>query len=111
MADVTPLYTAPAEVPGVSAQITVDRRDGRLLAGGDDGVRAIEADSWTFHATRKVTGVTVRATTCSSFAGWRVLRFAWEQVMHDQAYVRWVLAELTRPVGRPDVDQDARRSA
>ena len=37
--------------------------------------------------------------------GWRVLRFTWEQVMHDQAYVRWVLTELTRSVGRPQVTE------
>ena len=49
------------------------------------------------------TGATVPATTCSSIRGWRVLRFTWEQVMHDQAYVRWVLAELARSVGRPEV--------
>lgn len=72
---------------------------------------AIEADSWTFHATRKAHRRDCARYNLLVIRGWRVLRFTWEQVMHDQAYVRWVLAELTRPVGRPEVDQDARRSA
>lgn len=64
---------------------------------------ALEADSWTFHTSRKA-----HRRDCSRYnllvlRGWRVLRFTWEQVMHDQAYVRWVLAELTRGVGRPEV--------
>ncbi|GAB3019748.1 hypothetical protein GCM10011376_28810 [Nocardioides flavus (ex Wang et al. 2016)] len=43
--------------------------------------------------------------------GWRVLRFTWEQVMHDQAYVRWVLAEVVRPVGRPEAGHALAQSA
>lgn len=72
---------------------------------------AIEADSWTFHATRKAHRRDCARYNLLVIRDWRVLRFTWEQVMHDQAYVRWVLAELTRPVGRPEVVQDARRSA
>ena len=72
---------------------------------------AIEADSWTFHATRKAHRRDCARYNLLVIRDWRVLRFTWEQVMHDQAYVRWVLAELTRPVGRPEVDRDARRSA
>ena len=71
----------------------------------------LEADSWTFHATRKAHRRDCARYNLLVIRGWRVLRFTWEQVLHDQAYVRWVLAELTRPVGRPEVDQDARRSA
>ena len=71
----------------------------------------LEADSWTFHATRKAHRRDCARYNLLVIRGWWVLRFTWEQVMHDQAYVRWVLAELTRPVGRPEVDQDARRSA
>ncbi|CAB4951007.1 unannotated protein [freshwater metagenome] len=71
---------------------------------------AIEADSWTFHATRKAHRRDCARYNLLVIRDWRVLRFTWEKVMHDQAYVRWVLAELTRPVG-PEVDRDARRSA
>ena len=71
----------------------------------------LEADSWTFHATRKAHRRDCARYNLLVIRGWRVLRFTWEQVMHDQAYVRWVLAELVRPVGRPEVDREARRSA
>jgi very-short-patch-repair endonuclease len=63
----------------------------------------LEADSWTFHATRKAHRRDCARYNLLVVRGWRVLRFTWEQVMHDQAYVRWVLAELTRSVGRPEV--------
>ncbi|NPD06656.1 DUF559 domain-containing protein [Nocardioides sp. zg-1308] len=58
----------------------------------------LEADSWTFHATRAA-----HARDCARYNllvihGWRVFRFTWEQVMLDQAYVRWVLAQVARPV-------------
>jgi very-short-patch-repair endonuclease len=64
---------------------------------------AFEADSWSFHASR-----TAHRRDCARYNllvinGWRVLRFTWEQVMHDQAYVRWVLAQVARSVGRPEV--------
>lgn len=65
----------------------------------------LEADSWTFHATRKAHRRDCARYNLLVLRGWRVLRFTWEQVMHDQAYVRWVLAELTRSVGRPEVTQ------
>jgi very-short-patch-repair endonuclease len=58
----------------------------------------LEADSWTFHATRKAHRKDCARYNLLVIRGWRVLRFTWEQVMHDQAYVRWVLAELTRSV-------------
>lgn len=71
----------------------------------------LEADSWTFHATRGA-----HARDCARYNllvvnGWRVLRFTWEQVMLDQAYVRWVLAELVRPVGQDEVSDRLPRSA
>ncbi|MEZ5091368.1 DUF559 domain-containing protein [Nocardioides sp.] len=53
---------------------------------------ALEADSWEFH-----TGKDAHARDCVRYteltlAGWRVLRFTWEQVMQHPAYVREVLA-------------------
>lgn len=56
---------------------------------------AIEADSWEFH-----TGKDAHARDCVRYteltvAGWRVLRFTWEQVMNHPEYVREVLAALT----------------
>lgn len=63
----------------------------------------LEADSWTFHASRKAHRRDCARYNLLVVCGWRVVRFTWEQVMHDQAYVRWVLAELTRSIGRPEV--------
>ena len=71
----------------------------------------VEADSWTFHATRSA-----HARDCARYNllvvhGWRVLRFTWEQVMLEQSYVRWVLAQVLRPVGQDEVVVDLAASA
>lgn len=71
----------------------------------------LEADSWTFHASRSA-----HARDCARYNllvihGWRVLRFTWEQVMLDQSYVHWVLAQLVRPVERDEVATELPRSA
>lgn len=71
----------------------------------------VEADSWTFHASRKAHRRDCARYNLLVVRGWRVLRFTWEQVMHDQAYVRWVLSELLRPVGRPEVRHELARPA
>lgn len=71
----------------------------------------LEADSWTFHATRRAHRRDCARYNLLTIRGWRVLRFTWEQVMHEQVYVRWVLAELTRCVGRPEVADDLARPA
>lgn len=63
----------------------------------------LEADSYTFHTGRKAHARDCARYNLMVLRGWRVLRFSWEQVMHDQAYVRWVLAELLAPSG-PEVD-------
>ncbi|MBC2935058.1 DUF559 domain-containing protein [Nocardioides sp. zg-1228] len=63
----------------------------------------LEADSWTFHATRGA-----HARDCARYNllvlhGWRVLRFTWEQVRLERTYVRWTLAQLVG-VGQDEVD-------
>jgi very-short-patch-repair endonuclease len=72
---------------------------------------AIEADSWTFHATRAA-----HARDCARYNllvihGWTVYRFTWEQVMLEQSYVRWVLAQVVRPVEHEEVATTLPRSA
>jgi very-short-patch-repair endonuclease len=71
----------------------------------------LEADSWTHHATR-----TAHARDCArynllSINGWLVLRFTWEQVMTQPAYVRWVLSQVDRFVERPEVFNPLARPA
>lgn len=62
----------------------------------------LEADSWTFHATRKAHRRDCARYNLLIIRGWRVLRFTWEQVMLEQSYVRWALAELVRGVELPE---------
>jgi len=68
----------------------------------------LEADSWTFHARRKAHSRDCARYNLLVIRGWRVLRFTWEQVNHDQAYVRWALAELHR---RAEHDEPAEEFA
>ncbi len=72
---------------------------------------ALEADSWTFHASRSAHRRDCARYNLLVLRDWRVLRFTWEQVMHDQPYVRWVLSELTRRVERPEISDTLPRSA
>jgi very-short-patch-repair endonuclease len=49
---------------------------------------AIEADSYTWHGDRPAFVRDCRRYTRLVLLGWRVLRFVWEDVMHNPAYVR-----------------------
>lgn len=71
----------------------------------------LEADSWTHHATRRGHTRDCARYNLLVLHGWRVFRFTWEQVMHDPAYVRWVLARLTGGVGHAEVQAVEVRSA
>lgn len=63
----------------------------------------LEAESWTFHATRKAFKRDCARYNLLVLQGWLVLRFSWEHVMLDQAYVRWVLSECARRAERVEV--------
>ncbi|MCW2766609.1 MAG: hypothetical protein JWO11_2568 [Nocardioides sp.] len=54
----------------------------------------LEADSWEFHTSKDAHSRDCVRYTALVLAGWRVVRFTWEQVMLSPAYVRDVLAEL-----------------
>lgn len=71
----------------------------------------LEADSWTHHATRKGHRADCARYNLLTLRGWRVLRFTWEQVMKQPAYVRWVLSQVDRRVERPEVQVPLERSA
>lgn len=55
---------------------------------------AVEAESFEFHAQPEAFRYDVRRYTAMTRAGWLVVRFVWEDVMHRQAYVTSVLADL-----------------
>ncbi len=71
----------------------------------------IEGDSWTWHSTRKAHTRDCARYNLLAIHGWAVYRFTWEQVMLDQGYVRWVLAQLAERVGRAEVDSSLARPA
>jgi len=64
---------------------------------------ALEADSWTHHTSRRAHRRDCARYNLLVVRGWRVLRFTWEQVMHDPAYVRWVLDQVAGSVGPEEV--------
>ncbi len=55
----------------------------------------VEADSWTWHRDHQTHARDCVRHTAFAVAGWIVLRFTWEQVMHSPAYVTAVLHDLT----------------
>ena len=64
----------------------------------------IEADSWSFHADREAHARDCFRYNALVLAGWRVLRFTWEQVMLSPAYVRWALrSAMQGPPGPTEV--------
>jgi very-short-patch-repair endonuclease len=58
----------------------------------------IEAESWGWHADQPTHSRDCVRFTLLTVAGWRVLRFTWEQVMHSPSYVRRVLEEVAGQV-------------
>jgi len=88
----------------VEPQAAVDLGTGTVHPDLVDRSRSVvlEADSWTHHATRAAHRRDCARYNLLVLDGWRVFRFTWEQVMHDQAYVRWVLDHLRR-VERPQL--------
>lgn len=71
----------------------------------------LEADSWTHHATRAAHARDCSRYNLLSINGWLVLRFTWEQVMTQPAYVRWALSQVGRHVERPEVQNQLARPA
>lgn len=74
----------------------------------DEGRRlVIEAESFAFHADRRGFRRDIRRYSELVVFGWTVLRFTWEDVTLQPAYVRWALESWRRwydsgePVGPP----------
>lgn len=61
----------------------------------------VEADSHTFHAEPVVFAADCERYNRLVLLGWTVLRFTWEQVMREPAYVAWALRSVA---GMPDGD-------
>lgn len=77
---VTPQYRIP--LPGFDVHPDVVDPGRRLV---------LEADSWSFHASKEAHDADCLRYTLLVTAGWRVLRFTWPQVMREPAWVEGVL--------------------
>ena len=73
---------------GLALDVRPDLVDRRLRI-------VLEADSFEWHGDRAALRRDARRYDVLVANGWAVLRFAWEDVMHDQEWVRSVLAAVT----------------
>lgn len=82
---------ALAGLPTALTQYAVRGPDGRLLGRVDfawpEHRLVVETDGYAFHADRRSYRDDRRRTNALVVAGWRVVRFTWEDVMHDPAHV------------------------
>lgn len=80
----------------LEAQVVIADASGRGRADLVDRERrvVVEAESFSFHARRGDLRRDCRRYTKLVLLGWRVLRFAWEDVMHHPDYVRESLEAL-----------------
>ena len=80
-----------AGLPAPQTQHSVRGADGRLLGRVDfawpEHRLVVETDGFAFHADRLSYRADRRRTNALVVAGWRVLRFSWEDVVHDPSHV------------------------
>lgn len=81
------------------------------LVDRDRGL-VVEADSHAWHSSRRELRRDCRRYTALVLRGWTVIRFAWEDVMFEPAYVRSCLESLAgTAVGKRPRTQGRRRNA
>jgi very-short-patch-repair endonuclease len=92
------------DVPGIDVvpQVMIRARDFSVQPDlVDEGRRLVlEADSFGWHGHRQALRVDARRYNNLVVRDWRVLRFAWEDVMHDENYVRQSLIAVAELVNR-----------
>ena len=90
-------------------QVTIDVDGFRARPDLVDERRRIvvEADSATWHTSRQALRRDCRRHTRLALLGWLVLRFAWEDVMHEPDYVRAELVAAARAQPRTRRRSDA----
>lgn len=83
------------EVPGLDARPQIDIREPRFLGRPDLVDRRLqiimEADSFEWHGKRAALRADTHRYNTFAVHGWLVLRFAYEDVMFDPAWVREIL--------------------
>ncbi|MEA2310426.1 MAG: hypothetical protein QOE28_394, partial [Solirubrobacteraceae bacterium] len=55
---------------------------------------AVEVDGWETHGTRAAFGRDRRRSTELTLAGWTVVRFTYDDIVHEPGYVARALSEL-----------------
>lgn len=103
------------DVPGVDfkPQVVIDE-DGFIGRPDlvDVGRRVVvEAESFEFHGRRQALKRDCERYNAFALRGWLVLRFSWEHVMYEPAYVAECLATATRPLKRAAVPRGGRNVA
>jgi very-short-patch-repair endonuclease len=103
------------DVPGLdlAPQVTITARDFEVTPDLVDVTRrvVVEADSFAWHGDRAALRTDARRYNNLVTRGWLVLRFSWEDVMHDPGYVRRSLERLAALVnGVPGETQRSRSS-
>ena len=98
------LRAVARDVPGLHVQpqrlVVTERSNVRPdLVDVELGV-ILEADSFEWHGDRRALRRDARRYNLLVVDGWIVLRFAWEDVMFDQEYVRDVLVAVVSLVHR-----------
>jgi len=88
------------EVPGLEVRPQASLWHGGIFLGRPDLVDrehriVLEADSFSWHGDRAALAHDCRRYDEMVFAGWLVLRFAYEQVMGEPAWVRRILVAAT----------------
>ena len=92
------------EVPGLSVEPQVRVAGVRPDLVDEDLRVVLEADSFEWHGNRAALRKDARRYNLLVVDGWLVLRFAWEDVMFEQDYVRRVLMRVVDLVaGRTEV--------
>ena len=71
----------------------------------------LEADSFSWHGSRAALRQDCRRYNRLVIAGWRVLRFAWEDVMHERDQTRSVLASVAEHPGWTEGPRKGRSAA
>ena len=108
------------DVPGLSVRpqvLLIERPFSVRPDLVDERLRlAIEAESFAWHGDRRALRRDCQRYTLLAVHGWMLARFAWEDVMHDAAYVRDTLTALVqradgRAHGRADIDVEQPRAA
>ena len=104
------------DVPGLDleAQVVIRDRSGRGRVDLVDRARrwVVEAESHSWHSRRGALRRDCRRYTRLVLLGWRVLRFAWEDVMFHPDYVRECLIEAASLTGeQADREQESTPAA